>query len=396
MAFLRSKRCLTITVLAALCVALAVWPPTLSAQSPEMSLGLCRANVSPCQDAVSIGVGDVATFDLVLSPGSPSPDGEPPGLLAWETHLVLSGDTEGVGIPANPPVQAPDGPILFLAELSDYRGIDPWGAGYFPVQNRFDAVRGLLDYAVVLIGPDSPSQWSGIPLFTRTAGITLGSVHFEGVSPGIVAVSGSGLPTQVVLHEPGDGKTPVHLSLQYPLATLSVGSVTTPSISGGIPGLSEPAFGLSHRPRTVRVSLWDVDAVPPWRGGGSGPKASFSEIPLSEDGGFEVMDIAPSLAPPGPYVVRVKVEGALSRSVPEVVLPDESGSSPIVLDDIPSPLYGDSSGDDRVDSVDVDHLKDLFGSVEEDSSIATDFNHDGITDAADFSVMALSYGEVGE
>ncbi len=394
MAFLRSKRCLTITVLAALCAALAVWPATLSAQTTDRSLALCRANVSPCQDAVSIGVGDVATFDLVLSPGSPSPGGEPPGLLAWETHLVLSGDTEGVGIPANPPVQAPDGPILSFAKLSDYRGIDPSGTGYFQAQNRFDAVRGLLDYAVVLIGPNSPSQWSGIPLFTQATGITLGSVQVDGVSPGIVAISGSRLPTQVVLHEPGAGKTPVHLSLQYPLATLSVGSVTTPSIAGRIQGLPAAA-GLPFRDRTVRVSLWDVGAVPPWRGGAGSPKVSFNGIPLSDEGAFEVSDIAPSLAPPGPYVVRVKVEGALSRSLPGVILPRESGSSPVILADIPPPLYGDSSGDDRVDSVDLDYLKDAFGSAGE-SSIATDFNHDGVTDVADFSVMALNYGEVGE
>lgn len=361
-----------------------------------MTLGLCRANVSPCQDAVSIGVGDAATFDLVLSHGSPSQDGEPPGLLAWETHLVLSGDTEGVGIPANPPVQAPDGPILSLAELSDYRGIDPSGTGYFPVQNRFDAVRGLLDYAVVLIGPDSPSRWPGIPFSTQATGIPLGSVHFDGVSPSVIAVSGSRLPTQVVLHEPGAGETPVHLSLQYPLATLSVGPVTTPSISGGIPGLPASAFGLSRRPRTVRVSLWDVDAVPHWRGGTGSPKINFNGIPLSDEGAFQVLDIAPSLAPPGPYVVRVKVEGALSRSVPGVILPRESGPSPIVLADIASPLYGDASGDDRVDSVDVDHLKDAFGSAEASSSIVTDFNQDGVTDAADFSVMASNYGEVGE
>lgn len=375
--------------------ALAVWPPTLSAHTTDMSLGLCRANVFPCQDAISIGVGDVATVDLVLSPGSPSPDGNPPGLLAWETHLVLSGDREGVRIPAGPPIYVGDDFTIAGEGLSDYSGIAPSGTGYFPVQNRFDAASGLLDYAVVLIGPDSPSRWSGIPFSTQTAGITLGSVHFDGVSPGIVAVSGSRLPSQVVLHEPGAGRVPVHLSFRYPLATLSVGSVATPSIVGRILGSPAPAFGLSHQPRTVWVTLWDVGAIPPWRGGAGSPKVSFNGIPLSDEGAFEVLDIAPSLAPPGPYVVRVKLEGALSRSLPEVILPRESGSSPIVLDDIPSPLYGDSSGDDRVDSVDVDYLKDAFGSTAE-SPIATDFNQDGVTDVADFSVMASNYREVGE
>ncbi len=375
--------------------ALAVWPPTLSAHTTDMSLGLCRANVSPCQDAVSIGVGDVATFDLILYPGLLSPEGDPTGLLAWETHLVLLGDTESVRIPAVQPIYLGDDSTIARNELSDYSGISSSGTGYFPVQNRFDAASGLLDYAVVLIGPDSPAKWSGIPLSTQTAGITLGSMHFDGVSRGIVAVSGSSYPTQVILHEPGVGKVPVHLSFQDPLATLSVGSVTTPSIVGRILGLPAPAFGLSHQPRTVWVTLWDVGAIPPWRGGAGSPKVSFNGIPLSDEGAFEVLDIAPSLAPPGPYVVRVKLEGALSRSLPEVILPRESGSSPIVLDDIPSPLYGDSSGDDRVDSVDVDFLKGAFGLTGE-SSITTDFNQDGVTDVADFSVMARNYREVGE
>ena len=396
MAFLRSKRWLTIAVLAALCSALAAWPPTLSAQTDETSLRLCRSNVSPCQDAISIGVGDAATFDLILYPGLLSQDGDPPGLLAWENHLVLSGDIRGVRLPADPPVRATGHPTLLLDQLSDYGGAGPSGTGYFPVRNRFDAASGRLDYAVVLIGPDSPSEWPGVPLSSGTAGVTLGLVHFDGVSPGVVAVSGSSLPTQVVLHEPGAGKVPVHLSLQDPLATLSVGPVTTPSIAGRIPGFPASASGLSFRDRTMRLSLWDVDAVPPWRGGAVSPKVSFSGIPLSDDGAFEVLDIAPSLAPPGPYVVRVKVEGALSRSISGTVLPRESGSSQIILADIPSPLYGDSNGDDRVDSADVDHLKDVFGSAEESSSIATDFNHDGFTDAVDFSVMALNYGEVGE
>ena len=359
-----------------------------------MSLGLCRANVFPCQDAISIGVGDAATLDLVLYTSLLSPENDSPGVLAWETHLALSGDTESAGIPANPPVRATDEPTLSLAELSDYRGIDPSGTRYFQVQNRFDAVTGLLDYAVVLIGPNSPSQWSGIPLFTRTAGITLGSVRIEGVSPGIVAISGSRLPTQIVLHEPGAGRVPVQLSLRDPLATMSVGRVTTPGIAGRIPGFPTAA-GSAYRHRTMRLSMWESGAVPPWRGGAGSPKVSFSGIPLSDDGAFEVLDIAPSLAPPGRYVVRVKVEGALSRSVPGVVLPDKSGASPVALGDIPPILYGDFNGDDRVDSVDVDYLKDAFGSTEE-SPFYTDFNHDGITDVADFSMMALNYGEVGE
>ncbi len=359
-----------------------------------MSLGLCRANVFPCQDAISIGVGDAATLDLVLYTSLLSPENDSPGLLAWETHLALSGDTEGVGIPATPPVRAPDGPILSLAELSDYRGINPSGTGYFLVQNRFDAASGLLDYAVVLIGPDSPSEWPGVPISSRTAGITLGSVRIEGVSPGAVAVYGSRIPTQVVLHEPGDGKIPVYVSFRNPLATLSVGRVTTPGIAGRIPGFPTAA-GSEYRHRTMRLSMWESGAVPPWRGGAGSPKVSFSGIPLSDDGAFEVLDIPPSLAPPGPYVVRVKVEGALSRSVPGVVLPRESGASPVVLGDIPPILYGDFNGDDWVDSVDVDYLKDAFGSKEE-SPFYTDFNDDGITDVADFSMMALNYGEVGD
>ena len=381
-----------LVVLAAL---FSVWPPALHGQTAGPSLQVCRTNVSPCQDAISLGVGDVATVHLVLSPGSPPPDGDPKGLLAWETHLVLSGDKEGVGVSANPPVQAPDAPTLSLAELSGHSAIDPSGTRHFPVQNRFDPTSGLLDYAVVLVGADSPSQWAGIPLSTPGSGITLGSVQIEGVSPGTVVVSGGSLPSQVVIHEPGAGKVPVHLSFQGPLATLSVGSVTTPSVAGRILGLSAATSGLSRQFRTVRVSLWEVGAVPPWRGGTASPKATFDKIELSADGAFEVLDISPSLAPPGPYVIRVKLDGALSRAVSATVLPRESGSSPAILEDIPSLLYGDSNGDNRVDSIDVDSLKDAFG-YREEFPIVTDFNHDGITDAADFSVMDLSYGEVGE
>ena len=360
-----------------------------------MSLALCRGNVSPCQDDISLGVGDAVTLDLVLFPGSPPLADDLPGLLAWETHLVLSGDAGVIAMPADPPVQAPDDPALSLAELSNYSGMNPSGARHFPVQNRFDSASGLLDYAVVLIGPRSPSEWPGVPLSFSTGGITLGSVQVEGIRSGAVVVSGSRLPSQAVLYEPGAGKVPIRLSFQDPLATLSVGSEATPSMAGLIPGFPSAASGLSFRDRTMRLSLWEVGAVPPWRGGAGKPRVTFHEVELADDGAFEVLDIPRSLAPPGPYVVRLKVDGALSRSVSGTVLPRESGSSPAILEDIPSPLYGDSNGDDRVDSVDVDYLKDAFGSTEE-SPIATDFNHDGITDAADFSVMALSYGKVGE
>ena len=360
-----------------------------------MSLALCRSNVSPCQDAISLGVGDAVTLDLVFFRGSRPLEGDPTGLLAWETHLVLSGDTGAVGMLADPPVHVVDDLAAARDELSNYGGLGPSGTRYFPVQNRFDPARGLLDYAVVLIGPGSPSEWPGVPLSSVTAGITLGSVQVEGVSPGAVAVSGSRLPSQVVLHEPGAGKVPVHLFFQDTLATLSVGSEATPGIAGLIPGFPPAASGLPFRNRTMLLSLWEVGAVPPWRGGAARPSITFHEVELAADGAFEVLDIAPSLAPPGPYVVRLKVAGALSRAVSGTVLLRESGSSPVILEDIPSPLYGDSNGDDRVDSVDVDNLKDAFGSTEQ-SSMATDFNHDGITDVVDFSVMALSYGEVGE
>ena len=368
---------------------------------PPLSLKVCRAHVTPCQQELSIPQGGSAILDLAVHRNTPELPGEGfGGLLAWETHFLLSSDAATLQLAGGVPVQSQGDPELVLDGLSELNERDVPGIRYFPVQNRYDTGSGGLDYAVTLIGPDSPQAWPGIPLAASGQGTVLGRVHLEGLAPGSVELADTAPGPQLVLSGSTGGPQLVRPSMPSPVATLRVGPVTTAGILGKVePGLTGND---THRPfpAEAQVSLWEQAAVPPWQGGSDAPLATFASVALDADGQFRVADIPASLAPPGRCDLRIKLERAVGKAVDGMLLPDASdpAAANLVSVTVPPVSYGDANGDNAINRRDLEMLRDNFAltSNPEEPGNSTDFNFDGITDVADFSVLAVNFGALGE
>ena len=279
----------------------------------------------------------------------------------------------------------------------------PLAVRYFTVQNRYDTSSqsgGLLRWRSS--GRNLPARMAGHSCLaaSRPTGLLLGRIHLEGLTPGIVELADTPPGAQIVVSGMDGRPELVRPAVLVPLATVKVGPVTT----AGILGRAEPGLTGSETPlpfpATAQVSLWEPGAVPKWRGGSGAPVASFALIVLNADGEFSVTDIPASLVPPGLVDVRVKVERALGKSIEGVVIPNRSGSTTanLVLVTVPPVSYGDANGDNAINRQDLDMLKDTFGMADDsgEPGSSADFNHDGITDVADFSILAMNFGAVGE
>ena len=377
----------------------ACWNHGVHAAPSELSFSICRTHVSPCQRDLSIPVGDAAALDLVVQ-GDFDALAEKGygGLLAWETHVLLSGDAADLRRTDGLAVQERGEPELALSEISPLTEPDAPSLRYFTVQNRYDTGSGQVDYAVALIGPESPPAWPGTPLAASGQPIALGRIHLEGLAPGSLELSDAAPGSQMVLSDANAGRELVRPTVSEPLATLRVGPVTTPGIVGKVElGLAGGPTILPF-PAEAEVSLWKPGAVPPWRSGFDAPVARFVSVALDANGQFRVPDIPASLAEPGPYDVRVKVDRAIGKVIDGMVLPGAGETSNLVLVAVPPLSYGDADGDNAVNGRDLEILRGNFILTSEpgEPGGSADFNYDRITDVADFSVLATNFGALGD
>ena len=391
-------RALALVLLLAAATA-ACWNHDVSAATSELSFSVCRIHVSPCQRDLSIPVGHGAALDLVVQGNLAALSEEGyGGLLAWETHVLLSGDAADLRRTGGLAVQERGEPELALSEISPLAEQDAPAVRYFTVQNRYDTSSNQVDFAVALIGPESPLEWPGIPLAASGQPIALGRIYLEGLAPGSLELSDAAPGSQMVLSDANAGRELVRPTVSEPLATLRVGPVTTPGIVGEVESGLAGGPTILPFPAEAEVSLWKPGAVPHWRSGFDAPVASFISVALDANGHFRVPDIPASLVEPGPYDVRVKVERAIGKVIDGMVLPAAGETSNVILVAVPPLSYGDADGDNAVNGRDLEILKGDFILTSAPGSPGgnADFNYDRITDVADFSVLATNFGALGD
>jgi hypothetical protein len=383
---------------------------TAQGNSPGLALEVCRANVEPCQNQVSIAENGVVALDLVLTGHTADAVAEPALMVGWQIHLRLADTSVADPVPqapGGPPVQEQGAAGLALNGLSPLSSVgNPAGGRYFTVQNRYDAGSGRLDYAVTLMPSDPDvSQPPGLVASGDTR-LTLGRVTLRGSAPGGTAVlvgDAAADPFQIVIR---DSSGDFHSRILHPgpgaLATINVGPVTTPELFGQIarPEPEDEGPPASYV-EELSVSFWPVGAIPTWRGGNDRPAATFHNVPLDSQGHFRITDVAPSLLPPGVYDLRVRSRGTLARLAPSVTVPPAgvlgvaAAMVSITLDGL---WAGDIDGNNVVDQADLVELQAGFGLLEGQPGFnaGADFNGDGVVDVLDFSILAQSFGRRGE
>ena len=381
---------------------------------PALALRVCRVNVTPCQRELNLSVDGRVTLGLYLESGRETIPLELSPLVAWESHFRLDGpaglEPVRVGRSAGP-VQEQGDPALLLDSFTRLTpGVNRWpdsGGLYFRVQNAYDRDTGRLDYSIVLLNfsvvgqPVPPTRFPpGAPL--------LGMITLQGAGAGNFRLAaddsgGSASAFRIVVAGPaaaprsGDGAEPLPVALNVGPAAEKArlhGRVWGQEIRVG----EEPAY---FRPKFV-LTFWRDGAVPPWQGGTAQPVAAFSSLAADKDAAFTVKDLPPGLIPTGLYDLRVKGAGTLSVLVSQVAV-DTSGAAPgggpaIVRVDFDPLPWGDLTGDDGVDAADLEVLRSGFGQAEEsrDFNPSADFNHDGVVDGQDFSLLAANFGRTGE
>jgi hypothetical protein len=392
-------------------VALPLAVVTAQGNSPALTLEVCRANVEPCQNEVSIPENGAVALDLVLMGHTADAAAELALLVGWQFHLQLADKSvaePAPQAPGGPPVQEQGATALALDGLSPLSDAgNPEGGQYFTVQNRYDAGSGRLDYAVTLVPSElDASQPPGLVALGDTE-VALGRVTIRGLAPGGTAVLVGDVaadPFQIVIRDSsGEFHSRILHSGPGALATINVGPVTTPQFSGQI---ARPEPGDEGPPASyvgeLSVSFWPVGAIPPWRGGNDRPAATFHNVALDSQGHFRITDIAPSLLSPGVYDLRVRSRGTLARLAPSVTVPPAGAlgvAAPAMGSITLEGLWaGDIDGNNVVDQADLLELQAGFGLLEGQPGFNADadFNGDGVVDVLDFSILARSFGRRGE
>lgn len=375
-------------------------PEPARAQTPSLTLSLCRAAVQPCQREVNILPGQTVALDLFLADAGLNPL----PVVAWETHLTLSN-----GLPAQlvsaggsaDPVQEQGEQVLALDGLSKLAGhSDQGSAQYFTAQNRYLAELGQLDYTVTLLRYNPTQPGPRVAALPNQGGLLLGRIHIRGTARGAVEITPAGpdVAFRVVgLAPSGELVSQEAIGFASPLARVNVDSVQASVSLPGHVELPAPSGAGALTAGVLTVSFWQPGTVPPWRGGAASPMAVFSGISVSRQGAFQVTDVIPAVLAPGTYDVRIKVSGALSQLATGFVLP-LSGGSPALLLSFGPPRFGDVNGDNAVDAADLPALQASFGRQSTDPGYRAlaDFNADQVVDGQDFSLLALSFQQRGE
>lgn len=395
---------LTVPVL----LALSLSSSTGNASVPQIALEICRAEVTPCQREVSIPQNGAVDLDLVLNAGAAPSSTSPVQIVGWESHLRL-GDTTVAklmsGRPSGRPVKEQGEATMALEGLVPLTGgAGPGNGQYFTVQNQYDPLSGLLDYAVTLVRFDPSKPKPHVPPITGGPRWHLGRIAVQGSAQGTSDISVASVPgtnpSQVLTL---NSTNQLHaLSLQSSpgaTAVINVGNVTTPELLGQVG--SAPADDGAPTlpfPLVLTVSFWKAGAIPEWRGGNDLPVATFRKVTTDSQGAFQVTDIAPTLLAPGVYDLRVKGRRTLSSIAAGVTVPVAGAVpsiSPVTLGAL---REGDLDGNNIVDDADLLELESSFGTLETQAGFNTDtdFNGDKVVDVLDFSRLAQNYGERGE
>ena len=387
---------------AAITIALASSPPTPPALTavPQVTVDICRAGVEPCQREVNLPVGGTVGLDLFLEGPGTGDTSEPRWLVAWETHFqlvdssaVFLAEAPGGGEPVREQGNARYA-LEGLTRLGGNAGDEADGAAvqYFPVQNRYDADSGKLDYAVTLLRFNPVEPVPRVLPFPDQSRILLGRIEFRGATQGRVSIVGngsSGIPFQAILLNQSDQLD--HLTpsaASTPLATLDIGP------AGGTVQLEGQLA--RHRPTALAITFWVPGSLPPWKKGTAAPIATFYDVLADANGMFRVPDLSPSVLPAGTYDLRVKGRHTLADLVPNIKIPAPASNSPepTVVNIAPRQLRdGDIDSDHIVDRLDLLALKDTFGRLAGSPGYddRADFNQDSLVDSQDFSRLAQSY-----
>jgi hypothetical protein len=404
-----SKWLLLITVVLVICSIASFRSLNTEAANPLLSIQVCRANVGPCQNEVSIPEGGTVELDLVLTTG-PNASNSPLQVAGWATHFQISDNSVAElrpDIVSGRPVREQGDPELALESLVKLQDSGSESSGqFFTVQNHFDATSGRLDYSVTLVRFDQTRPQSRVLPFSTDAQLHLGRITINGVSKGSSDISPeaiSGNPFQVVTLDSSGGLSSVAaVPSSTPQATIRVGDVTTAELQGHIVPqgtVNDPLPG--QFPTVLTVTFWQSGAIPPWRGGADRPLATFTRVATDATGTFRITDIAPSLLPPGIYDLRVASRRTLTSLAQGVTIPasgSPTSSPPVVSISISSLRDGDIDGINSVDQTDLDALKSSFGRLNSESVFNTnaDFNGDSAVDVLDFTRLAQNFGSSGD
>src|SRR5919106_2326168 len=229
------------TALAICCIALTHILNT-EAATPLFFIQVCRANVEPCQNEVSIPEDGTVELDLVLTATDPKARNGSLQAARWATPLSITDSSVVELMPdaaSGLPVREQGASELALKGLLKLQDISSEGSGqFFTVQNQFDGSSGILDYAITLVRFDQAKPQPRVLPFATDTQLHLGRITVKGVSEGSSDISPeatSGNPFQVVtVDASGDLSSAAAGPSSIPQATVKVGDVTTAELQGQI------------------------------------------------------------------------------------------------------------------------------------------------------------------
>ena len=381
---------------------------------PVVTLRLCRAFVTPCQQEVNLPVGGEVALALRLdSPDSPAP-AQSLSLVAWYLKVLFLGD-EAVEIStlrsAGRPFQERGSPDLVLNDVGSLHDPLPQSAseslGYYRISNGYEHGTRTAEYGVTVVAFAPRGQAEAGIRLPQEGRVLIGNINLRGVNAGTTQlISGelASLSPKIVLVDGSGGLSQTELEVDGPLAVINVGTTAEKSRLQGHVWSDLPAGEGSFHPftGTFDVQFWQPGSVPVWQGGTDHPTVTFTNLTADGEGNYHVPDLTPQLLPAGSYDLRARGAGTLSIMERDVHV-DTSGSSgqplPITVIVNLGPLpSGDLTGDNRVNEEDLTLLKSNFGSlVGRGDAVATgDVNNDGVVDGQDFSLMAANFRKQGE
>ncbi|CAI7999384.1 hypothetical protein GBAR_LOCUS2704 [Geodia barretti] len=387
--------------------------PVLS-KEPVVTLRICRAFVTPCQQEVNLPVGGEATLALHLDPPDDLDPTLPLSLVAWYLKVLFLGD-EAVEIStlrsAGRPFQEQGSPDLVLNGVRSLQEPPPQSAintmGYYRISNGYEHEAATAEYGITLVAlaPGEQAE-AGIRLPDEDS-VLIGSINLKGASAGttqLLAEDSATYSPQVVIMDASSGLSQSDLEVNGPLAVINVGPTAEKSRLQGHVWSDLPTGEDSFHPftGTFDVQFWQPGTVPVWLGGTGHPTATFTNLTGDSEGNYHVPDLSPQMLPAGSYDLRARGAGTLSILEQDVHV-DTSGSSGqplpiIVIIDLGPLPSGELTGDNRVNEVDLSFLRSNFGSLVSrgEAGATGDVNNDGVVDGQDFSLVAANFGRQGE
>ena len=153
---------------------------TTRADSPQLTVQICRSNVEPCQTEVNIAKGGRVALDLFLDGGPPSE------IVAWQTRHRLTNSPVADLIPdptSGEPVQEQGDRSLALDGLNQLQDSPSQAdSQYFTAQNQHGPGSGQVDYSVTLIRFDQTKAQPRVQPIASQSRPLIGRITVKGRS----------------------------------------------------------------------------------------------------------------------------------------------------------------------------------------------------------------------